>query len=252
MFPPVLKAQDHTPLVIDSLVSSSPPQHIILVKLPKDIQHTLQADIVVSEGNPMTTSAFGTDENAVLSVNGSFFNTTTYKMVTYYEEDNRVESRNAPSSGPSLFNGIIIIDHDGKLRLEPLTQESIYENSLKEREALAAGPLLLKNGQRTTLPDRPEFTLKRHPRSCLCITDDAVLAIAIDGRSPLASGMTLPELQDLLIELKCQDAINLDGGGSTSLWVKGVGVLNHPSDEGGERKVVNAIVWKMISTAQEH
>ncbi|WP_168731220.1 phosphodiester glycosidase family protein [Robertkochia marina] len=249
---PALQAQSPTPLVIDSIISSTPPQHIILVKIPGDGQETLQADIVISEGHPMTTSAFGSEENAVLSVNGSFFNTKTYEMVTYYEQDNRVERRNVSSSGPSLFNGIVIIDHEGKLRLEPLTQESFYVNSLQEKEAVAAGPLLLKNAKRTPLPDRPAFTLKRHPRSCLCITDDAVLVIAIDGRSNRASGMTLPELQDFLIEQKCRDAINLDGGGSTSIWVKGLGVLNHPSDEAGERKVVNAVVWKMTSSAPEN
>lgn len=252
MMLPGLKAQSSHPFIIDSVISSTPPQHIILVRIPNNVQESLQADIIVSEGNPMTTSAFGAEENAVLSINGSFFNTKTYEMVTYYEEDNRVERKNASSSGPSLFNGIVIINHDGKLRLEPLTQESIYVNSEDEKEALAAGPLLLKDGRKTTLPDRPAFTLKRHPRSCLCITDDAVLAIAIDGRSKEASGMTLPELQSFLIELKCRDAINLDGGGSTSLWVKEAGVLNHPSDEDGERKVVNAVVWKMITPALEN
>jgi exopolysaccharide biosynthesis protein len=42
----------------------------------------------------------------------------------------------------------------------------------------------------------------------------------------------------------CITGINLDGGGSTTMWLKGMGVVNHPSDKTGERTVANALVIK--------
>ena len=38
------------------------------------------------------------------------------------------------------------------------------------------------------------------------------------------------------------DAANLDGGGSATMWIKGLGVVNHPTDSTGERPVSNALV----------
>jgi exopolysaccharide biosynthesis protein len=38
------------------------------------------------------------------------------------------------------------------------------------------------------------------------------------------------------------DAVNLDGGGSATMWVRGLGVVNHPTDSSGERPVANALV----------
>ena len=74
--------------------------------------------------------------------------------------------------------------------------------------------------------------------------------ITIDGRHRKAKGMSLIEVQDFLISLGCSDAINLDGGGSTTMWIKSDknnAVVNCPSDNGkfdaeGERKVANAIL----------
>jgi exopolysaccharide biosynthesis protein len=42
--------------------------------------------------------------------------------------------------------------------------------------------------------------------------------------------------------LKCTDAINLDGGGSTTMWLKNKGIVNHPSDREGERPVSDAFL----------
>ncbi len=54
--------------------------------------------------------------------------------------------------------------------------------------------------------------------------------------------MNLYELQVFLYNLGCSDAINLDGGGSTTIWTKEKGVVNTPSDKKGERPVANALI----------
>ncbi len=54
--------------------------------------------------------------------------------------------------------------------------------------------------------------------------------------------MSLIEAQQFLQDIGCVDAINLDGGGSTTMWTKEKGVVNFPSDKSGERSVSNALL----------
>ncbi|MEJ2507757.1 MAG: phosphodiester glycosidase family protein, partial [Ignavibacteriaceae bacterium] len=71
---------------------------------------------------------------------------------------------------------------------------------------------------------------------------DSVLFIVIDGRKKDAEGMSLSEAQEYLQKIGCVDAINLDGGGSSTMWIKDKGVVNFPSDSTGERPVSNALL----------
>lgn len=89
-----------------------------------------------------------------------------------------------------------------------------------------------------------KFTDVRHPRTGIGITKDKkrLFLIAVDGRQPnLSMGMTLKELAELFIKLGCYNSLNLDGGGSTTMWVKGR-VVNSPSDPTGERPISDAIL----------
>ena len=84
------------------------------------------------------------------------------------------------------------------------------------------------------------------------ITDENhLIAVVVDGRSSQAQGMTTYELATVMQALGCTEAMNLDGGGSSTAWVQGQpynGVVNYPSDNKkfdhyGEREVANAIVF---------
>ena len=67
--------------------------------------------------------------------------------------------------------------------------------------------------------------------------------VTVDGGHPGVSiGMTLYGLANYMKGLGCVDALNLDGGGSTTMWVKGEGVVNDPTDSSGERHVTNAVL----------
>jgi exopolysaccharide biosynthesis protein len=68
------------------------------------------------------------------------------------------------------------------------------------------------------------------------------MLICIDGRTEEAEGMSFIETQQYLFDLGCIDAINLDGGGSTTMWTKNKGVINNPSNDYGERSVANSIL----------
>ena len=115
-------------------------------------------------------------------------------------------------------------------------------------EAIAGGPRLLSAGQITVNSDQERFpsdiAVGRAPRTAIGLkADGTLLIVTVDGRSPSHSiGLTLPETAQLLKELGATEAMNLDGGGSTTL-VLDQKVQNRPSD-GSERPVSNALcVW---------
>ena len=89
----------------------------------------------------------------------------------------------------------------------------------------------------------PRFSSARHPRSAIALSRDStqLMLVVVDGRRPWSVGMSLAELADNLIALGAYQAMNLDGGGSSALWVAG-DVVNFPSDPTGERAVGNALV----------
>lgn len=82
------------------------------------------------------------------------------------------------------------------------------------------------------------FIRTKHPRSAVATTKEGkILLITVDGRFPeQAEGVNIPELAHLIRILGGEDALNLDGGGSTTLWLSGAsddGVVNYPCDNGG-------------------
>jgi hypothetical protein len=124
---------------------------------------------------------------------------------------------------------------------------------------LQAGPMLVRNGERCLDGDLEGFsagqrqfdsdiTAGRYPRAALALTPTGgMLAVACDGRSDDEAGLTLDELADALVALGARAALNLDGGGSTSL-VCGGRLRNVPREEhgvalAGGRSVSTAIVF---------
>jgi len=105
------------------------------------------------------------------------------------------------------------------------------------RTAVGGGPVLIEGGQlRQWKPPQP-----RHPRTAIGFNDGAFFLVVVDGRQPgLSVGMTFAELAELMQRLGCTEAMNLDGGGSSTFWLDGR-VLNSPSD-GRERSVSNGLV----------
>lgn len=86
------------------------------------------------------------------------------------------------------------------------------------------------------------FVETRHPRTAVAkLKDGKFLMITVDGRTESSGGIGLQDLAEYLLLLGATDAMNLDGGGSTTMFVDGK-VVNHPSDKEGERKVGDAIL----------
>ncbi len=91
--------------------------------------------------------------------------------------------------------------------------------------------------------DRPTSTEERHPRTAVGFDADggALWLVVVDGRREgYSEGMSLLELADLLLALGVDEALNLDGGGSSTM-VLGATPVNRPSAPEGERSVANAL-----------
>jgi len=115
-----------------------------------------------------------------------------------------------------------------------------------ETEVIGGFPLLLQDGLRVgdlEVSELPSFAAERHPRTAVGFDRDEGLlwVVVVDGRQPGYSvGMTLPELAGLFEALGAEEAINLDGGGSSVMVVDGT-TVSRPSDAEGERPVANAL-----------
>jgi len=112
------------------------------------------------------------------------------------------------------------------------------------RQAVGGGPRLVRDGlisvehMQERFADR--FASRRHPRTGVGIRDGSLVLVTVDGRQPRYSdGMTLYELGELFLELGCIDAMNLDGGGSTTMVVHDR-VVNSPAS-GLPRAVANGL-----------
>jgi exopolysaccharide biosynthesis protein len=115
-----------------------------------------------------------------------------------------------------------------------------------------SGPLLVKDGRKATLPET-SLVINKHPRSCIGLLNSRkIVLLTLDGRTEQAAGMTLLKLSDVMLSLKCTDALNLDGGGSTTMWIRDKpfsGIVNMPCDNKkfdheGERAVSDIIIVK--------
>ena len=108
-------------------------------------------------------------------------------------------------------------------------------------QSTGASPHLLDKG-RPGYPvnDSDPFVQGRHPRTMVGITGAGeTLLVTVDGRQSGSAGLSLAEATNLMAGLGAVDAVNLDGGGSTT-FVTGGAVRNRPSD-GGQRRVVSAL-----------
>jgi hypothetical protein len=110
-------------------------------------------------------------------------------------------------------------------------------------DSIGGMPLLVNNGQNVAKSCSSYFC-SRNPRTGIGYTADGhILLVTVDGRAPGVSvGMTLIGFADYMKSIGATYALNLDGGGSTTMWVDGQGVVNRPSDSSGERYVTNAVL----------
>lgn len=126
------------------------------------------------------------------------------------------------------------------------TAEVLLGEAFVPSELVGGFPVLLRGGEvppELATEPRPSFGEQRHPRTAVgWRAGGPVLLVTVDGRqAPYSDGMTLAELAGLMRRLGATEALNLDGGGSTTMVLRGR-VVNRTSDASGERPVGNALV----------
>ena len=113
-------------------------------------------------------------------------------------------------------------------------------------QAVGGGPWLLRQGRPWIDAVAEGFSVSgfekaRHPRTAIGLTDDKkLLLVTVDGRQTISAGISLADLAAVMKRLGAVTAINLDGGGSTTLSIKGI-VVNAPSG-GIEREIASALL----------
>ena len=130
---------------------------------------------------------------------------------------------------------------------EPITLTTTVTAGWESIQQAVGGREWIVRDGAVSISPRPASADEIHPRSSVGLTPDGRLILAtVDGRQPgWSAGMRLPELAELMLSRGAVNALNLDGGGSTSLAIRRAGtngpvLVNRPSD-GSERAVTNSI-----------
>ena len=223
-------------------------QHLCVIEIPARSHRRLA---FVHDSALTTVSDLARRTNAYAAVNGSFFDMDKGNPICYLRIDGRLLGENTPQKNDSVnrkyyqYATLTL----GPTRLWVPDSSRTWEDMLSNGDIMTAGPMLLREGRYVPQRDDRTFVTKRHNRTALGLRPDGtVLLVVADGRfRHTAEGFSLTELQMVMRWLGCCDAINLDGGGSTTMYVKSRGVVNHPSDNNthdhdGQRPVSNAIL----------
>ncbi len=200
------------------------------------------------------TSWFGNRDQALAAVNGTFFDVKNGGSVDMIKVDGQLidTTRYVPGKPLSEHQQAAVLIEKNTVKVVFGGNYAGWERSLTAPDVMVTGPLLMLGGKRHTLL-KNAFNDNRHPRTCACVTtDNNVILLTADGRNAKAAGLNLHELTSVMKWLGCRDAINFDGGGSTTMWIKGQpenSVVNYPSDSKqwihtGERPVSNVLYVK--------
>lgn len=192
-----------------------------------------------------TSDKYIENYNVIVGINADGFNMST-----------------GQPSGALIMNGVtyssgsgrdfFAVLKDGTVMIGSAAEYEQYEDQIQEAVSCFANGLLVRDGKIVAQSDS-SYYLGRASRTCIGITADGqVIMMVLDGRQePFSAGGTLAELAQIMYDLGCVDAINLDGGGSSTFVAKAEGadnvaVVNNPSD-GYARSVSSSLV--VVSTA---
>lgn len=186
------------------------------------------------------TSELGDSLHAFVAINGGFFDMKNGGATDYIKVNKKVvnysRNKNIRANAYLAFNTKKLI----------ITSDSILTS--KYDNVILSGPYLVNKGNNLDL-NKNAFNDKRHPRTAVAIKNNKLILLTVDGRNTNAEGLNLTELANLFRWYGCEQAMNLDGGGSTSMYISGQpnnGIVNYPSDNklfdhAGERAVSNII-----------
>lgn len=229
-----------------------------------------------SAGKP---SEIGREVGAAFALNGGYFHVKQRIPSVYFREGKEHLGYTHPTELYRVDGLMGFKDHKGRKAVIEMAADTMQYGAVSKgwKEAMASGPVLILDGEIVvpllmgdkadganvsamadeqrqgskirTHYSSAQFYDKRHPRAAFGYDDAGNgYLVVIDGRfKGQADGATIYETAYICHLLGMTEAINLDGGGSTTLWTEKTGVINHPYDNKkfdheGERAVPNLIV----------
>ncbi|MGG9962952.1 phosphodiester glycosidase family protein [Ferruginibacter sp. SUN106] len=194
-------------------------------------------------------SAIGIDKKRNVDV--AWLYTDSLKLVAYARQLVVPSYKDSSLSFPAYFDSKNVIWVSNEAAARHGDKFNTYLKKWKMKTAVGGGPVLLQNGEiKITNEEELKFTGKaiedKHPRTCMGYTNDGrLIVMVIQGRFPgIAEGATLTQEAQLLKDLGCTEALNLDGGGSSCMLINGKETIT-PSDKVGERPVPAVFVIKV-------
>ena len=177
-----------------------------------------------------TTSSIAERNDAIFAVNGDYygFRSTGYVMRGGYLY------RDVISKDPEQEDLVLYDDGSFKIiREADMTAQEIADTGATD--IFSFGPGLVMDGEiSVTRDDEVERAQVTNPRTAIGVISLLhYLFVVSDGRTDESIGLSLYELAELMKELGCTSAYNLDGGGSSTIWFNGQ-VLNRPTTFGDE------------------
>lgn len=220
------------------------PEVISIIRYPMRRWHTSFMHAPEAESSTIDTLAFRA--NATFAINGSYFNMREFTPVTFFSCNHEIVGRQHPST-IERSNGVVAV-RGKKICIFPYDFTQVDYVAKRYTSAIQCGPLLMADG--VAFPfDTISFNTVNHPRSFIGTTPQGdCYMVVVDGRlKGNAEGATMWELLAIARWLGCTSALNLDGGGSSSLWTAKEGTINYPCDNHkfdhrGLRRIPNIIV----------
>lgn len=246
------KSKLYTLQISDSSLFKS-NQHLAFVEI-KNRKKAPGFYIAYDKQKLIETAVFGKNNQAIGAINGTFFDVKNGGSVDFLKVNDTLINDNKLNKPDkrALHQKAAVVINQQLIGIKKWDGNEDWEKKLTDENVMVSGPLLIFDHHSEKL-DSVAFNKTRHPRSAIGIKPNGnVLMFTVDGRQANSAGMSLFELAKIMKWLGCAAAINLDGGGSTTLWLDGIGengVVNYPSDNkkwdhNGQRKVANVIFIK--------
>ena len=195
------------------------------------------------------TSVQAAAAGALVGINAGYFTMDGGELAEYpfVRINGEEKQEGAPGNSKTFRSAVLTFGSNGyeqvQIRQPGTSNQNANAKALTDPNVLVAGPLLvLDNALNTDLPGPPSTShnVTSSPMSAFGKLDDGtpygrIVMVAVDGRGT-GTGMNCFQLQRFMRYLGAHSAMCLDGGGSTTMYIKGKGVVNVPSD-GSERPV---------------
>ena len=188
-----------------------------------------------------TTSSMAQQHDAILAINGDYYGFRERGYVMRSGFLYRSEAANDPEQEDLVLypDGSMAIVRESEISAKQLAQGGASE-------IFSFGPGLITDGQiKVSSDDEVERAQVTNPRTAIGLLSPLhYIFLVSDGRTKESKGLSLLELAELMQDLGCVTAYNLDGGGSSTFWFNGR-VLNRPTTYGKqiEERSISDIVY---------